>query len=96
MLMLPIAQAYCKAGKPEEGKRIGEKLFQMYYKNLRYYKSLGDGMSSFQRDVNEAVYVVFQIQQMAETFKMNDLKKAVDPVFEQFKNDYRNDKDDGE
>ena len=97
LLMLPIAQAYCKAGSPDKGKIIGEKLFQVYFKNLRYYKSCGqDNMSYYQRDINEAVYVIAQLQQMAETFKMDELKKQIDPVFEEYKYYYKNDSDDTE
>ncbi len=97
LLMLPIAQAYCKAGSPDKGKVIGEKLFQVYFKNLRYYKSCGqENFGFYQRDINEAVYVIAQLQQMAETFKMDELKKQIDPVFEEYKYFYKNENDNGE
>lgn len=97
LLMLPIAQAYCKAGVPDKGKVIGVKLFEMYFKNLQYFKSCGtDNMAFYQRDINEAVYVIAQLQQMAETFKMDDLKKQIDPVFEEYKYYYKNEQDNGD
>ncbi len=97
MLMVSIAEAYCEAGVPDKGRVIGEKLFQIYFKNLRYFKSCGqDNMSYYQRDINEAIYVIFQLQKMARTFKMDELRKQIDPVLEEYQGFYKDNKDNNE
>lgn len=86
LLMLPIAQSYYKAGAYEKGKPVVEKLFEYYLANLKYYASLnGDIRSYYKRDINEAVYVLAQLDDLTKTFKVDDLEKRISPAFEQYK-----------
>ena len=86
LLMLPVAQAYYKAGAPDKGKLILKKLVNWYSDNMQYITSLDDNYRAYyRRDMNEAVYIFSQVAELANESKDKELENTVKPLFDKYR-----------
>lgn len=88
-LNLALAKAYFEADAPEKGAAMLDRLLTVYSDELKYYASLPtDKRKYFTSDMNEGVYVLNEINDLAEKNKQEELNKKAQESFQRYMNLY--------
>jgi len=83
--MLPLAEAYYKAGAFDKGNKLFTRLLNIYQQNLAYYYSLDPVYSSqFNMDKQQALAVLQRIGQVAKANNQKALETKALGVFEKY------------
>ncbi|MPM21485.1 hypothetical protein SDC9_67929 [bioreactor metagenome] len=80
--VLPVAEAYYRAGEMEKGNTIMSRLVDLYDSDLAYYFSLDKRRSEqVNFDKRQALYILQRIMVLSQQLKQDELYKKVEPVF---------------
>lgn len=88
--IVPVAQAYYRAGAAEKGNEIVRKLFDRYEDDLQYYYSLkGELAKSIDPDKQQAMAILQRVIQTISTeYPQEELSKELTPRFKQLETAY--------
>lgn len=83
--VLPIAEAYYRAGEKEKANEIMFKLTDIYSAELRFIYSLDPKrQKNLNIDKQQGLYILQRIKQIAEREKQDELLNHVSPLFEYY------------
>ncbi len=83
--MLPVTEAYYKAGAPEKGNELVGILANMYDENLEYYFSLDNARiksRAMEKNIQQAISVLYRLNILVnKTYKQEELGKEIEAKF---------------
>ena len=86
--MLPVTEAYYKAGAPEKGNELVRILAKMYDENLEYYFSLDSERTqskSMEKNIQQAISVLYRLNILVNrTYKQDDLGPEIQATFDKW------------
>jgi hypothetical protein len=83
--ILPIAEAYYRAGEVQKANAIVSRVIDLYEAELAYYYSLDKKRSNLlEFDKQQALFILQRIMMITEETKQVDLFKKVEPVFAKY------------
>ena len=87
--MLPMAEAYYRAGAPEKANPIVEQLADIYEDDLNYYLSLeGEFLEKTDNEKKRAMSVMQRLMTIAKAYKQEELAKNIEERFAKLQGDY--------
>jgi len=83
--ILPLAEAYYRAGATEKGNKVMSRLIEMYEQNLKYFFSFSGGKAILVEDEKQQALAIMQrIAKVTNEFKQNDLAKKSADLFQTY------------
>jgi len=80
--VLPVAEAYYRAGEMQKANDIVSRLIDQYDSELAYYYSLDNHRSNLMNfDKQQALYILQRIMMLTEELKQDAIFKKAEPVF---------------
>ncbi len=87
--MLPMAEAYYRAGAPEKANPVVERLADIYEDDLNYYLSLkGEYAEQTDNEKNRAMSVMQRIMTITKAYKQEELAKNIEERFAKLQGEY--------
>jgi len=87
--MLPMAEAYYRAGAPEKANPIVKQLADIYEDDLNYYLSLeGEYAEKVDNNKKRAMSVIQRLMTIAKAYKQEELTKNIEERFAKLQGDY--------
>ena len=81
--ILPIVEAYYAAGATEKANNLASRLIEIYTHNLKYYFSFtGNKAPLVNREKEEALGVLYRVNQLTQRYEQNELNKQGKDIFD--------------
>ena len=83
--VLPLAEAYYRAGAPDKGNKITARLLEIYEQNLKYFfRFTGVKATLVDEEKQQALAIMQRIAKISSDYKQADLAKKSSGLFQQY------------
>jgi Protein of unknown function (DUF2723) len=87
--MMPVAEAYYKAGENEKANKLVKRLSEIYKGDLEYYFSLRPALSAtIDQEKQQALSVLSRLMMMTKNYKQDALSKEIEKDFSTLQSKY--------
>ena len=87
--MMPVAEAYYKAGQTEKANKLVKRLAEIYKGDLEYYFSLRPALSAtIDTEKQQALSVLSRLMMMTKNYKQDAISKELEKDFTKLQGQY--------
>lgn len=82
---LPLAEAYLRAGATEKGKKVLQRMLDLYEQNIKYYFSFtGSNAKLVDDDKQQSIAVMQRIAKVATDYKQTEIASKATSIFQNY------------